>query len=270
MSTYTFWLPVGLYFVGWVLDFIRYWRDTPGGSHWGGGLLAIGWGAHTIFLVTRLLEDAFSLVNLLSGLAWLAIIAYYLVLRRFQGSIFGFIFPPFAVAALLVAGLVSPESLLPSERLAFSPSIAQNVLITHIVAVLAGHLLFALACLFSIVYLYQERQLKTKMRGLTGSTLPSLGALDNLNYKAIILGFFFLSVGILLGMLVSGLQNPPFQLFTWRRVIPLFTWLVYAAFLLEHSLQGRRGRFGAIWSIAGFVIVTSSLVAEMFFLLSRA
>ncbi len=108
------------------------------------------------------------------------------------------------------------------------------------------------------------------MRGLAGSNLPSLGALDNLNYKAIILGFFFLSVGILLGMIVSGLQSPPFQLFSWRRTIPLLTWLVYAAFLMEHALQGRRGRFGAIWSISGFVIVTSSLVAELIFLVTRA
>ena len=108
------------------------------------------------------------------------------------------------------------------------------------------------------------------MRGLRESSLPSLGVLDKLNYKAIILGFFFLSVGILLGMLVTGLHNEPFRIFTWRRAIPLFTWLVYAAFLVEHSLQGRRGRFGAIWSISGFLIVTTSLVFELVFLAARA
>ena len=270
MNAYSFWLPVGLYFLGWVLEFVRYWRATESGSQWGGGLLAIGWGAHTIFLGSRLLDEGFWLGNLLSGAAWLSIIAHYVVLRKYRGSIFGFIFPPFAVAALLVAGLVSSQFIAPSEQLGFTPSFAQNLLITHIITVLAGHLLFALACLFALAYLYQERQLKTKMQSVKESRLPSLGALDTLNYKAIILGFFFLSVGILLGMLVTGLGNQPFQLVTWRRAIPLFTWLVYAAFLFEHSLQGRRGRMGAIWSVLGFLVVSSSFAFEMVFLFTRA
>lgn len=262
MSSNLFWLPVGTYFVGWLVDFVRYWRAETAASRWGWGLIAIGWGAHTIFLASRLFEDAFILPNLLSGVAWLAIILYYVVLGKFAGPVFGFVFPPFAVAALLLAALVSSRSLPSLEHLASTPSVTQSVLIIHIVAVLGGHLLFALACLFGIVYLYQEHQLKSK-RGLMGSRLPSLGALDHLNYRAIILGFFFLSVGILLGMVLSGLKSLPLQLLTWRLAIPLFTWLVYALFLLEYSLQGRRGRFGAIWSIAGFLIVTTSLAFEL-------
>ena len=270
MNSYSFWLPVGLYFVGWIVDFLRYWRgENSAGTQWGGGLIAIGWGAHTIFLASRLWEDAFTLVNLLSGAAWLSIIFYYVVLRKMEGLIFGFIFPPFSVATLLVAALFSSEPILFPDSLSFSSAIAQNVLITHIVAVLAGHLLFALACTFSIVYLYQEYRLKAKTSGVMGSRFPSLGALEGLNYKAIILGFFFLSVGILLGVLAAGLYNRPQQLLTWRRIIPLVTWLVYAAFLAGHSLQGRRGRFGAVWSITGFGIVTTSLVFELYFLISR-
>lgn len=268
MSSYSFWLPAGLYFVGWIVDFGRYWRAAPVGSQWSGGLLAVGWGAHTIFLGSQLLENAAALPNLLTGLAWVAIVAYYIILRRYEGPVFGFVFPPFAIAAMLVGALVSAQSVPSPDWLGVTPLAMRNVLITHIATVLAGHLLFALACLFGIVYLYQEHQIKTKMRGLMGSPLPSLGALEHLNYKAIILGFFFLSVGILLGMLLSGLTNLPLQLLTWRQIIPLFTWLVYAAFLLEHSLQGRRGRFGAIWSIAGFVIVSTSFAFELVFVFS--
>ena len=263
MSSFAFWLPVGLYFIGWVVDFVRYWRAAPAGSQWSAGLLAVGWGAHTIFLASQLFDGAAALPNLLSGVAWLAIIIYYVILRRFDGPVFGFVFPPFAIAAMLVAALVSVQSILSLERLSVTPTVMRNVLITHITTVLAGHVLFALACLFGIVYLYQQRQIKHKNRGLMGSRLPSLGALEHLNHRAIILGFFFLSVGILLGVLLSGLNDLPLQLLTWRQIIPLITWLVYAVFLLEHSLQGRRGRISAIWSIAGFVIVTTSLAFEL-------
>ena len=269
MNQLFIWVPVGLYLAGWLVDFVRYWHAESTAARWGWGLMAIGWGAHTIFLASGLFEAVFTLPNLLSGAAWLAIILYYFILGKFEGPVFGFIFPPLAVAALLLSVLVSAQSLPSMEPLTASPSTTQSVLITHIVTVLAGHLLFALACLFGIVYLYQERQLKTK-RSLMGSRLPSLGALEHLNFKAIILGFFFLSVGILLGVVLSGLKSVPMHMLTWRQAIPLFTWLVYAAFLLEHSVQGRRGRFGAIWSIAGFLIVTSSLIFELVLLFGRA
>lgn len=269
MSNYSFWLPVGLYLAGWIVDFGRYWRAVPPGNQWSGGLFAVGWGAHTIFLGSQLIENAAALPNLLSGLAWVAIVLYYVILRRFDGPVFGFVIPPFAIAAILVSALVSVQPIPVLAQLGGSPFAMRNLLITHIATVLAGHLLFALACLFGIVYLYQERQIKSKMRGLMGSRLPSLGALEHLNYKAIILGFFFLSVGILLGMLFSGLKNLPVHLLTLRQIIPLVTWLIYAVFLLEHSLQGRRGRFGAIWSIAGFIIVSSSLVFELVLVFGR-
>jgi ABC-type transport system involved in cytochrome c biogenesis permease subunit len=45
---------------------------------------------------------------------------------------------------------------------------------------------------------------------------------------------------------------------------------VYAAFLLQRAFQGQRGRVTAIWSIAGFLVVMTSLVLEIYILASRA
>jgi ABC-type uncharacterized transport system permease subunit len=53
-------------------------------------------------------------------------------------------------------------------------------------------------------------------------------------------------------------------------VIPTAVWLVYAVFLLAHDLQGRRGRFGAIWSIIGFAVVVTSLISEIVILTTRS
>ena len=269
MNYYFFWVPVGLYLIGWVLEFIRFLRANEAAPHWGGGMMAVGWGAHTIFLISRLLEQGFSVPNLLSGAAWLSIIVYYLIVRKSRRAVFSFVFPPFSVALLLVSAMDSADSLLLPEQIT-SPALAQNILIVHIIAVLAGLLLFALGCLFSIGDLYQEHRIKAKMRELTDSRLPSLGSLEHLNYRAIILGFFFLSVGILLGMMVSGLYQVPARSISWRQIVPALTWLVYAVFLLEHSLQGRRGRFGALWSIAGFIIVTTALIFELYIVASRS
>ena len=269
MAEFFFWFPIVLYFTGWVVEFVRYWRLSDFGLYWGGGLLAVGWGAHTFLLGVRLAESGISLENLLSGAAWLAIVAYYFLVRRYKGTVFGFVFPPFAVATMLVAALSNEATLLGPGRVEFSAGMTQNLLATHIATVLAGHLLFGLACLLSIIYLWRGHQLKSKIQDLTESRIPSLGALEELNHKAIGLGFFFLSVGILLGMVVAGLYTFPVRGLSARQIMPALTWLFYAAFLIFHSLQGRRGRFGAIWSISGFLVVTSALAFELFVISSR-
>ena len=48
-----------------------------------------------------------------------------------------------------------------------------------------------------------------------------------------------------------------------RLLIPMTTWCVYAGFLLVYNYQGRRGRFSAVWSIVGFVLVLVSLLFEL-------
>jgi len=262
MTYYFVWVPVCLYLAGWLLAFVRFWRSGFEMTQWGGGIIAIGWGAHTVFLISRLTEQSATTDLLLGVAAWGSMIVYYFVQRRFHDVSFSFVIPPFAVALMLVATLNSAGSILLPEPLT-SPVLTRNLLIVHIVTVLAGLALFALACLFSITYLYQERLIKAKQFGLKESRLPSLGALEHLNHKAITLGFFFLSVGIMLGMLVAAIHHLPVRLFSWRQIIPVLTWLVYAVFLIEHSLQGRRGRFAAIWSITGFFVVTGALIVEL-------
>ena len=257
-----FWLPLGMYLAGWVLEFIRFWRADIEVAHWGSSVIAVGWGGHTIFLIISLAEGEINIELLLGLSAWASMILYYIIQRRYRETGFGYVVPPFAVALLLVAALNSSGSILLPEAVT-SPVLTRNLLIIHIVAVMGGLVLFALACLFSVAYLYQERKIKTRLLDVKESRLPSLASLEHLNHKAITLGFFFLSAGILLGVLVSAMHNLPLRLFNWRQIIPALTWLVYAAFLIEHTLQSRRGRFAAFWSIGGFIFVTSALVIEL-------
>jgi len=270
MTPSMLWIPIGLYLAGWLLEFLRYWRAGTRIPALGGGLLAAGWGAHSLLVAAMLYDAGLTLSNLLLVVAWVAMVGYYVMLLRLRQTVFGFIVPPFAVAVLLVSDVLSLNPLLFSAPPVESELASRGLLIVHIVAVLAGHLLFALACLISILYLYQEHQIKAKLARRVINRLPSLGALTAMNHQAIALGFFFLSGGILLGILVGGVDTLPERLLSWRQIIPTLTWAVYAAFLLEHALRGLRGRFAALWSIAGFVVVVSSMVFEMFALFGRA
>ena len=269
MASSYFWLPIAFYAVGWLAEFFSYWRNTLVLGGLGGGLLAVGWGAHTLILASQVFGAGAPTTPYLSAAAWLALVLFFVAQRRHKNTVFGFILPPFAIALLLLWE-ITVRRLMVAEQIELVPVPYQTLLVTHILAVVAGHLLFAMACLFGIAYLYSEHLLKAKLvQGVIGR-FPSLSRLSWLNHKAIALGFFFLSLGIILGFLAAGVNALPGRLFSLRQVIPVLTWLVYAAFLLEHSVQGRRGRFGAIWSIVGFIVVSTSLAFELSIVLSKA
>jgi ABC-type transport system involved in cytochrome c biogenesis permease subunit len=206
----------------------------------------------------------------LSAAAWLTMVANYAVHLRWRNAVFGFVFPPLAVGLLLSTLLARAEGVITPPALALGASAWQAGLITHVISILAGNLLFAMACLFSIAYLVQEHRLKAKLARLVMSRLPALSTLDRLNHRAIALGFFFLSVGILLGIAVSGAESMARWDIGARQIVPTLTWLVYAGFLLQRAFAGRRGRITAIWSIAGFVVVMTSLIVEIYILTARA
>ena len=270
MTTSLFWIPVALYLAGWLAESLRYWSEWVARLRWSRAVLGVGWGAHTFLLVALAVEEHFSIPVLLIAAAWLAILGYYAAMRRQPSMVIPFVIPPFSIALLITAFFTSDRALMASDALGLTLPITRNILTAHIASVLAGILLFGLGCVVSIVYLVQERRLKTKLSGLASSRLPSLGALENYNHKAITLGFFFMTVGLLLGLVVAGVNTLPHRMFSARQVIPTLVWLVYAVFLLSHDLQGRRGRFGAIWSIVGFAVVVTSLVFEIVFLTHRA
>lgn len=270
MTQAYFWVPIVLYFAGWIGEFARFWSSHARTVRISGGLLAVGWGAHTILLAALVWNAPVRVDLLLNMASWLSMVLYYLALQRVGGSVLRLVFPPLALA-LLITAYFSEESLLSAQRdLGLAGLTASNLLFAHIIAVIAGTLLFGLACLASIVYLVQERRIKAKLTRLDGSRLPSLATLAKYNHGAISLGFFCLTVGILLGLVVAGLSTLPHRLFSLRQLIPIGMWLVYALYLLVHDLQGWRGRFGAIWSIAGFFIVVGSLIFEILTLTTRA
>ncbi len=263
------WVPIGFYMVGWAGEFRRYWSRSASSVAWPGGLLAIGWGAHTVGLALLLLREPFTVGALLVICAWLVLVAFYFSARLQAVPFVRSVLPPLAVALLLSAAFSTEHRLLGPGAEESLPWLSGNLLTAHIVAFLAGHLFFGLACLASIGYLLQERRLKAKpLRGTEWVKwgLPSLGALETLTHRAITLGFFFLTVGILLGLTVAGQsgQSAASQaLRDLRLIIPMVSWACYAGFLLVYDYQGRRGRFSALWSIAGFGVIVTSLVFEM-------
>ncbi|HUJ76987.1 MAG TPA: hypothetical protein VL359_19130, partial [bacterium] len=149
------WVPIAVYVAGWLAEFVRYWRARDAAPAWAGGVLAVGWGAHSFLLGAALLGRTWQLATLLSGAAWWALVAYFLIGRRWRLGALRFILPPLAVALLLAAIYAGRHQLVAPGPAMPLPWLSGTLLAGHIVALLAGHLLFALACLSSVAYLLQ-------------------------------------------------------------------------------------------------------------------
>jgi cytochrome c-type biogenesis protein CcsB len=125
----------------------------------------------------------------------------------------------------------------------------------HIILVFAGDASLALACGTGILYLLQEKGIKSKSPGFFFKRLPSLDLLDKVGYTFLTTGFVFLTIGLVTGFIYA--KNIWGRFWSWdtKEVFSVGSWMVYAALLHLRLYSGWRGRKSAIMTIIGFFII---------------
>ena len=182
----------------------------------------------------------------LSIAGW-AIAGVFLILKyKFKFKILGLYAAPLAALVMVVS------SLLPRE-----PSHTKNVfesfwLVLHILFISIGEAAFALACGVGILYLVQERAIKTKNHGFFFKRLPSLELIDSTGYGCIVVGFTMLTIGLITGFVYAKFVWGRFWSWDPKEVWSGITWVLYAVLLHERLAVGWRGRRAAIMAIIGF------------------
>ena len=151
-------------------------------------------------------------------------------------------------------------------------NVNKTILLTHIVLILIGDSLFALAFIVSLIYIFQERKIKNKKNlklfdkkniqlkeALHSGGGYNLELLDNINYQCLKIGFPFITLGIVMGIYLSGSLSRTFMAVKPIEIMSLITWLIYAILLHERVAKGLRGKRAAIFSVAGFLLILFSL-----------
>lgn len=217
------------------------------------GAITAGFIGHTISLVQAAVATgglpARNLHETLSLAAWAVAGVFILFQTRFRLKVLGI------YAAPLIALSMFAVSQVPNESVQ-NPGIFQSYwLIGHVVFVLIGQAALALACGLGILYLLQERAIKTKRRGFFFRRLPSLDLLDAAGYMCIITGFTAMTFGLITGFVYA--QHIWGRFWSWdpKEVWSGITWLFYAALLHERLTVGWRGRRAAIMAIVGFGVL---------------
>ncbi len=168
---------------------------------------------------------------------------------KFNLKILG-VFVSVLLSAIMLAVLMIPDA--PVEKNAVLKGFW---FYSHILLVFAGDAALALACGAGILYLLQEKGIKTKSPGFFFKRLPSLDLLDNVGYTCLTTGFALLTIGLVAGFIYAKTIWGRFWSWDPKEVFSVGTWMVYAALLHLRLYSGWRGRKSAIMTIIGFFII---------------
>ncbi len=219
--------------------------------------LRIGVAAHTVGLVVlgvvRGEWPPVSLGETFSLLAWsTAAIYVYLEFRSREwgmGLMAAFIITTFSVVAAWAGPSAQVAAVL--RDYFFAP---------HALANIFAFGCFTMSAFLSLAYVLQYRQLRNRNPGLLLQRLPALETLDRMARQAVRIGFFFLSVGLVLGAILA--ENAWGTPWSWdpKQCMTLLTWMLYGGVLVLRRMRDWQGGRVAVTNLVAFASMISGLV----------
>ena len=220
------------------------------------GMTAIGFAAHTIALVARMVGTADvsppGFHEALSFFSWMLILVFLAVEFRHRLHVLGSFIVPLALVSLVSAAA------LPETAPTLSPVF--RTLWVHVTLSMLGTVGFALAFVAGVMYLIQDGLLKSKRFNVLYSKLPALDFLDHLNQQSIVMGFPLLTLGIITGALSAEFSRGSYLSWNPEQTWALVTWVFYFAVLLGRLTVGWRAKRAAYLTIIGFAGVILTLI----------
>lgn len=197
-------------------------------------------------------REAASLLSLLSCGAFLAIALLY---RTISFGIFAL-----PLSLLLV---LNPAAGLGHSSFQ-SPVVQTGWLFLHITALLAAYAALLFSLLAYLLYFVQERRLKQKNKLGVLTWLPPLETLDKIASNMLLVGFPFMTLGLLAGSLIAK-ENVGATYFLDPKVLLSFAmWLLYLMMLFVRRSAGLRGRRAVYLSSFVCLVVLSVWAANQF------
>lgn len=181
--------------------------------------------------------------------AWSIVLIFGIIDAKYKYRVIGAFVMPFALLGMTWGQLYLPTDISP-----LMPALQSNWLTYHVITCFLGYAAFAVACGVSIMYLIKARSEESgkEAAGSLLSVFPPTKVLDELNYKAIMVGFPLLTLGIITGAAWANYAWGTYWSWDPKETWSLIVWFVYAAFLHARFTKGWVGKRAAWLSIAGF------------------
>ena len=248
------------YFVSMVL-FLAFLGTRSKGVGLGATVIAwIGFAANTAAIAMRWMESRAMgyghapLSNLYESVvffAWSILLVYLLFDLKYKQRAVGAFVLPGAFLWMAWGQLRLNHSIEP-----LVPALQSNWLTYHVITCFIGYAAFAVAAGVSVMYLLKAGREDKNVTGSGGGGLmtmfPSTKILDDINYKAIMVGFPMLTLGIITGAAWANYAWGTYWSWDPKETWSLIVWFIYAAFLHARFTRGWVGKKAAWLSIFGF------------------
>ena len=170
-----------------------------------------------------------------SLLALLICAAFLLVAVLYRTVSFGIFALPLSL--LLVLG----PAIGPDHWTFHSPEIRSGWLGLHIVALLAAYAALIFSLFANFLYLVQERRLKNKSHVQFLSWLPPLETMERIASGMLLIGFPFMTLGLLAGSLIAQESVGPAYFKDPKVLLSFAMWALYLVMLFVRRQAGRHG-----------------------------
>lgn len=261
MENTVFYITMGLYVIAMVLYFVYFAARAEKCARIANLFMAGGFLAHTVTLLVRGLgAGRLPLTNqyeFAASFAWGICLCYLLFLWKFDFQALGTFATP---VIILVIGYAAMQS---KEVRELMPALQSNWLALHVMTAIIAYGAFGVAFAVSAMYLMRAH---LAANPYWDAHIPSEKKLDGISYRAVCLGFLFLTLVIITGAIWAEAAWGSYWSWDPKETWALITWIIYAIYLHLRISRGWRGKEAAVFAVAGFVCVIFTYIGVNTFL----
>jgi cytochrome c-type biogenesis protein CcsB len=184
--------------------------------------------------------------------SWGALVIYLYFEHQYHLRALALLVLPVALALLVYAAT------LPAEMQPLVPALQNDLLLTvHVLVAIIAYGAFTVAFAAAVLYLIQRKN--------TVRWLPRNTVLEEIGYKAVVVGFPMLALVLILGAVWAEIAWGSYWTWDPKETAALFTWFVYGGYLHARVMRGWRGDRSAIFLIVGFAATLFTYFGNLFF-----
>jgi len=204
-----------------------------------------------------------SVHNSESFLAFLVMTGFMIVYLTYRTTSPGIVVFPLVFVLTFIAATGQQPFLLTS------PGMRSGWLFAHIALIFTGYAALFLSFGASLLYLVQERSLKSKKAAGMMSRLPALEVIDQIGYRSLLLGFPFMTLGLIAGTVVAQASFGRVDFLDPKVLLSVLMWAVYMIMLYTRWNAGWRGRRAAYLATGAFIAAVVAWAANYFSTIHR-
>ncbi len=192
-----------------------------------------------------------------TSFAWGICLCFLLFLWKYRFRALGVFVMP---VIFLVIGYAAMQS---REVRELMPALRSNWLAIHVSSAIISYGAFGVSFAVSLIFLFRQR---LKKDSFWDSHIPEPEKLDMISYRAVCLGFLFLTFVIVTGAIWAERAWGSYWSWDPKETWSLITWLIYAIYLHLRLSRGWRNKNAAVFAVVGFICVIFTYIGVNTFL----